>query len=473
MTLSQALTSFAGHHKGERINLFFHTSCVLAGEQELKRLSDIRDTGDFIFAVPSGVYYELMLLYRNGQSEEIRSNALFITHTLCGGRVSKKNTEDFYSYNSAAEHQPLNYKGNVLWAFYDVAAAEEMISFSEFSETDEKRVFLYFEDPIHVHDVPDNNRFFSLSSWHTYFTDRKVSLRNCKPINGSQLYKKIPENAEMYYYTDNGTCIRSAQLIKLEKGSGGEANVYRCSLFPGKVIKMYTETLPSANKVRKLKTLIAFSSKTKIKNAAFPERLVYNGKSQCVGFIMKEIKGKSLNDICCLDLWSIYDKRKVFSSLFSLIIEMRLSQISPADISWRNIIIDDESNAFLIDCDSFEVCCYPGSGTTVPYGSPDIDLSKIESEMRLPYMNVFSLTVLIYQIYMDMVNPLTSKYVNSVTADWRQYEFAGLPDAPGELSRRPAEKWMELSQAMRDVFYSEFTFKKFVSLGDLIKVLKL
>jgi DNA-binding helix-hairpin-helix protein with protein kinase domain len=225
-----------------------------------------------------------------------------------------------------------------------------------------------------------------------------------------------------------------------ELGRGGEGTVYELKDNSGQVLKKYNEPL-TANKISKLKHMIAMRNAGIEAYAAWPVDLVSDERGGVCGFIMKKLTGY----VPLHMIFSPMDRKKLFPdkgynflvhvarNLATAFHKLHDAGLVIGDVNEGNILISASGLVAFIDCDSFQVkgndqyfFCEVG----VPRYTPPELLKKgsFEQEERTVNTDSFSMAVLIFQLLFLGRHPFAGK--NKLAADFdeetaiRKREFA-------------------------------------------------
>lgn len=445
--------------------VILHTSCVLDNS-----LSELCCWKNVWFRVTNDVYYELQVL-RSAANPKFRANAEIILNQLCTGRALSYDLTDFYDNSSVHVSPDAVFAGNIVYAFYDPAAAEEFVKYTGSYRCSKSFLLLY--DPygnVRQIYVPQPLGYFDSS----HFIRRPISVEgyeNClsNPVLCRNLFVVDP-NENNRYRTISGT-----ELSPLSGGTGGEAEVYLSRSLPDKVLKFYTTVRPTEEKIKKLEQLTRIGRRISMRNIAMPNELIYDEQNNCLGFTMPYLKGHSLRSIYLSEQWDIYDRDEIIRTLAGLMLELRIYQINISDLSANNILIGPNSEVYVIDCDSFETFKYTGGGVTPIYGHPDIRSALMFSRFREPHQINFSFAVLMFQLLLGWENPLTQMKLPSINPDWNTpgVKFPFDVNVNYNANQKKYERWSSLPINTQEAFADEFHFRKWRTLGAWVRDLNL
>ncbi len=235
--------------------------------------------------------------------------------------------------------------------------------------------------------------------------------------------------------------LHSEQYITgRELGRGGEGAVYELQQQSGLVLKLYSEALP-AEKIDKLRQMVAMRNGAIEAYAAWPTDLVYNDKGNACGFVMKKLTGY----VPLHMIFSPMDRKRLFPdkgynflvhvarNLATAFYKLHEAGLIAGDVNEGNILISSSGMVAFIDCDSFQVKgsdAYFFCEVGVPRYTPPELLKEgsFENIVRTVNTDSFSLAVLVFQLLFLGRHPFAGK--NKLAADFdeetaiRKREFA-------------------------------------------------
>ena len=225
-----------------------------------------------------------------------------------------------------------------------------------------------------------------------------------------------------------------------ELGRGGEGTVYELRNHSDLVLKKYNETL-SAEKIGKLKLMVAMRNPAIDAYAAWPVDMVRDETGFFCGFVMKKLSGY----VPLHMVFSPMDRKKMFPdkgynflvhvarNLATAFFRLHEAGLVVGDVNEGNILISSSGMVAFIDCDSFQV---KGENTHhycevgVPRYTPPELLKKgsFEHTVRTTNTDSFSLAVLIFQLLFLGRHPFAGRNKTAADIDEetaiRQHYFA-------------------------------------------------
>jgi len=463
MGVFSALENWARIHTGATIGVVFHSSCEFfcpVSETEVSDLQKLKDKyggrNDVGFYMLSDWAAESTLMQKSPVPYDKRASSqlLNLTQTV---NFSLKDVKQ----NPAAFLSAIG-KDIVCFVFCEPSAAQDCCD-----------------------KIGKAEGFYVLSFRNSY--DSAIPMQIGGYSVRHDAVSLLPDKGTPVKYspTDRFTIGSNTVTYKdMEKDKnviGGEADIYRCSAFPGKLIKLYKKYLPSDEKVRKLEKIKKYAHI--FPECAFPLELVrHNGTT--VGFLMKEITDAK-------PYYTVVDSSNMASfieSLTLLLLRLRLWGFVYTDISLRNVLCTKDGKARLIDCDSMQAFCWPGDWSTPPFAHPDIDA------FHSPYPCMkhrkaehfdFSYAVLLFNILTSIDHPYQQKTLAGETPSWLAdsfpygYDKNGSPVKIRDVHDTLFANWSALDKDVRTAFVDSFTkdrnnrFSFVHSLGSWLRILEI
>lgn len=270
--------------------------------------------------------------------------------------------------------------------------------------------------------------------------------------------------------------IRSSSLTSTDKPSGSYAHICASPDCPGKLIKVYKHAAATGTLLSKLTYLKRLSQGLSDPRLALPqELLVHNG--QALGFTMASCPGKKIFFHISTGSWPGDTLGTALQDLALLLLELHCLHIMANDLSFNNVLVDEQGHVSLVDCDSFQVCSYPGGKITPTYQHPEIDSQRCNDTLRYPKHECFAFAVLAFQCIFNCQNPLMQKHqtLDADDMNWSNTPFPLEASASQSASVNPnmLASWLEQPYSIRQAFADEFHFRRPHSLGFWIRELGL
>jgi Metal binding domain of Ada len=228
----------------------------------------------------------------------------------------------------------------------------------------------------------------------------------------------------------------NAVVLGSQLGSGGEAVIYAVTTSAVSnglplVAKIYHRA--TRDGTDKLKEMLVDPPEDPTKHVGhtsicWPQRLLYDSRSSCVGFVMPRLDLKS-----SIPLYRVYNPvdRLTFAATFDwgylLRTAINVSAVVEAihnhdyvvgDINESNLLVTNRALVTLVDCDSMQVPRDDGGVFRCPVGKPDftppelqgVDFSSVD---RNKDHDDFALSVLIFLLLMEGVHPYSGVWTGA------------------------------------------------------------
>lgn len=457
--------------RGKKWALVLHTSCVCYGEDDLREAAKMPE---FYWIVPDNVRCELRLLREESRFPKFRRNATRILNKAQQSSV-EWDLEDLYlPYEKSGLSRPL-------WVPSDICSYSMIFAFGNPLKEAE---FLR-----RTPNWPGDYYILFIKTWNPDEIGahiEKIEIAKDYPLIQPKVItpatqKTLPDDTETYYLelSSGKERIRGSDLDS-EKcvGKGGYAQIYPVPGHPDLVLKFYTYAPLDAVFQQKLRCMMVYGQAWKNVPVMFPVALLTNANGAVVGYAMRKAQGVTLKEL--LDFrWR--EKRRADGSFVShepdvilrnltlLLIELHSLGFIVNDLSYFNIIVDEQDRVYLVDTDSFQMCDYPGGQMTPYYRHPCVK-GNLHATLRDPVYEYFAYAVLQQQCYTGLYNPLgdpPDRREGDPEPDWNNTPFdpeRNYPDSALEIWNDPEVRGYR--RGMR----GEFTFKHDLSFGAWLRI---
>ncbi|MCL2868836.1 MAG: NINE protein [Candidatus Bathyarchaeota archaeon] len=225
----------------------------------------------------------------------------------------------------------------------------------------------------------------------------------------------------------NGKIYRTADK---PFAGGGEGDIFDIVGSSGEVAKIYKPAKRTAERERKLSTMVQIKPHV-VEQYSWPYDVLYEN-DHFVGYIMPKIVGKEkLRSIY------VYDKRKGKPWTLYLAIAKNLSSVVYnvheigqviGDLNPENILVDPKTGLVtLVDTDSYHISETNGVVHRCGVGMPEFVAPEIQGKhfpsAPLPTFtketDLFSLAVLIFSLLMNGAHPFTCKTINGSSSKFQ------------------------------------------------------
>lgn len=407
--LTEALRNFVANRaslygeKGKKWVLVLHTSCVCYGEDDLRAAAEMPE---FYWIVPDNVRYELRLLREESRFPNFRRNAKRILDKAQQNSVENFqwwDLEDLYlPYEKSRMTKLLREPGDFC-RYSMIFAFGNPLKEAEFLRRTPNWAGDYY--------------ILFIKSWNP---DEVASIQNIKAVKdypliqpqvitpGTQEISPDTIKAETYYLelSSGKERIRGSDLDS-EKcvGKGGYAQIYPVPGHPDLVLKFYRYAPLDAVFQKKLRCMIGYGQAGKNVPVMFPVALLSNASGVVVGYAMRKAKGVTLRTLLTSPCFIRHNLDVILRNLTLLLIELHSLGFIVNDLSYNNIIVDEQDRVYLVDTDSFQIRNYPGGPMTSYYRHPGVR-GNLYASLRDPVYEYFAYAALQQQCYMGLHNPL-------------------------------------------------------------------
>ncbi len=264
-------------------------------------------------------------------------------------------------------------------------------------------------------------------------------------------------------------------------GSGLEANVF--SVGNEDVVKIYKEQVSPAQE-KKLKILI--DKKLQFDGICFPQKMIFNDKGNCVGYLMRranvkkdmELQKTLLNPNSLKNKfpqWTRLNLINVSKNLIDKIIYLHSNNILLGDWNPKNFLIANDFQIYFVDVDSYQVDNLPSPVGTTLFTPPELqDAGDFETYIRTKDHEYFSLATLLFMIFLPGKSPYAFQGGGEIKENIKSMNFSyPLGDEDNYLVPQGIWEfiWNELSYDMRRFFYSVFKENARLNPHDWLNVL--
>ena len=457
--LSSDVARFAYMHSSKQIAVFLHTSLLKESNIGILKLVTLKPKNVFYYLTENTVY-ELRLLAKYSHSENYRKKA-------------KTMLDSFRTKNAWSLKSIIDYKNCFLDAYRaDIALFVFLVPVSaqDFTVKMGKAENVYFMncDPLNT-----------LITFYSPALSGTRVVRKCTAIHHESTARPFAKT-DTFVICDARLNKRQTVYgndLKPFNNTGAEAILFTAESLPNKVLKIYKYPMENDKLTRKLQLMCFLNQGGYLSCCVLPSALIMRD-GKCVGFVMDKSIGRELSDV--IRCYNEVQKYGVIRDLTVSLLEMRFASILFTDISPHNIQISSGGALRILDCDSMEICQYPGGGITPPYGHPDVTEKYFYSLLRTMEQIDFSYAVMLFTILL-WEQPLLQAGLGDVDVEWRVHQFPlandtsgnGVTAANAKLGPGRLEAWKELPLSVRKNFVDVFNFMYTHDFGSWVKALDL
>lgn len=256
---------------------------------------------------------------------------------------------------------------------------------------------------------------------------------------------------------------RPVQLVK-KLGSGGEGAVFETDQ-GGFLCKVYHPNRLTVGAQQKIELMTT----RKVANPAicWPLEPVIDGQGVFRGFLMPRGSGDPLGHGLFIPTvwlgkrpnWTRRESAQLAIRVLEQIDYLHRMRVLLGDINPMNILVQDEKTVFFVDCDSFQVECFP-----CPVGSPNFVAPEIQGVdfshfLRTEEHELFAVATLLFMIMMPGKSPYSHQGGADGAANIRKMHF---PYPLGEKASAGAPEgawrfcWSHLARPIKEAFHQSF-----------------
>lgn len=333
------------------------------------------------------------------------------------------------------------------------------------------------------------NQFSAHTSKSAYlFEYPKKSIPNSdfvQPFEERQQVASMDETLINASIPGEGDFVKNldGSLLRLTRkiGSGGEGIVFETN-DPELVCKIYDRNHLKVSTITKIKLMT--SGKINHGNICWPMCVVQNVDGECVGFLMPRATGKVLRS-------SLFGGRKLTKSFSHWtrvhIIELAVKILEAieylhklnvllGDINPTNILVEDESTVYFVDCDSYQVEGFPCPVGMVPFLAPELLYgTDLRSTLRTYANEEFAVATLVFMLLHTGKPPYSCKGGQDLLGNVKVGKFPYSVD-PQDCKNVPDGPWVymwgQLPRYMKAAFSDVFGGKESKSIREWRKLLE-
>lgn len=450
--------------RGKPLTLVLHTSCVNFSSRCFQYFQKM----GFKLLLPNSVFWELKLLQRS-KNYSLQADALL----ECAPVASWDLEELYMDAEGHARHSLTNIDGSLLFLFGDMNKQDEFLT--------------------HVADIANSYILVNPRWAHDDARQHVCRLRDMRqcayrdviPLTPGQDVENIRSQSEIHCCSLDDVRISGLDFCPTNQ-CGAYSQIYTHPQFPKHLFKIYRKTEPyvfyaqCGTYARKLRFMQDNCPQSPLEIPreyfALPEHLLMNDRQQILGYSMPAFRGKPIRELIATG-WAgktQKDMNQILENLLLRMLELHTSHVLINDLSSNNILVDDDNQVYLVDCDSFQYYEYTGGAITRMYQHRELSSVDSRIHLREPRHEYFSLAVLLFQCLI-LDEPIPAHYYSNTYPNWSKMSFPLEVDGGRfeDVNAAVVYNWTLLTREMRRLFCDEFHFRSDNSIGAWLRVLEL
>ena len=265
-----------------------------------------------------------------------------------------------------------------------------------------------------------------------------------------------------------GDTVRDAEGVLLRLGdmigSGGEGKVYEID--SERVCKVYNRGRLKQATTAKLNLMT--SRRIRHPAICWPLSPAFNSLGETVGYLMPKAKGKELQRVVFIPPllqktfphWTRQHLVKLTATILDAVAYLHSLNVLLGDINARNILVQDESTVFFVDCDSYQVEGFPCPVGMPPYLAPELYGKEFRSTLRTLEHEYFAIATLVFMLLHPGKPPYSHQGGGDPSKNVHKQLFPY--QRGGQRARRaPKGAWRfmfsHLPRNMKDAFHEVFS----------------
>lgn len=267
---------------------------------------------------------------------------------------------------------------------------------------------------------------------------------------------------------ENAGCVRlyNGQQVRLSKklASGGEGTVYETDQ-PGILCKIYHPNRLTDGARRKIELMV--TRRVTHPAICWPTEAVRDSQGVFRGFLMPRATGEPLGHGLFIPTvwlskrpnWTRKDSVRLTISILEGINYLHRMKVLLGDINPMNILVQDASNVFFVDCDSYQVEGFPCPVGSINFVAAEIQGQDFARFLRTPEHELFAVATLAFMIMMPGKPPYSHQGGEDGAANIKKMHF---PYPLGEKGAQGAPEgawrfcWSHLTRPIKEAFHQVF-----------------
>ena len=209
---------------------------------------------------------------------------------------------------------------------------------------------------------------------------------------------KIPEIGDTIKHSD-GTVLQLTNSL----GVGGEGTAFETNKSQF-ACKIYHRDHLKRSVIEKLELMISRTIHNKA--ICWPVSIACNDEGRAVGYIMPRATGRELKRSVFIQPllkkyfphWTRLHVVKLTATILDIVAHLHEVNVLLGDINPGNILVEDESTVYFVDCDSYQIEGFPCPVGMAPYLAPELYGKDLRSTLRGKYHEDFAIATLVFML---------------------------------------------------------------------------
>ena len=289
---------------------------------------------------------------------------------------------------------------------------------------------------------------FEMATAVTTIPDTPVKIRH------------VPQAGDVITLAASGTRYALSEQL----GAGGEGTAWK--LPDGQVAKIFHADKMNQRRLAKLQLMT--SNPVRHPSICWPHDLVKNAGGEIVGYVMPQAQGRELDRSVfraplmakVFPHWNRSHLVKVCIHLLQAVRHLHAHNVLIGDINGRNIMVDEHTNVWLVDCDSYQVSGFPSPVGVQSFLAPELRGISLGTQLRTLESELYSLSVLLFMLFLPGKGPYAYQGGGDLTSNLQAQHFpypfgdtrsSGVPVGPWYNA------WSQLIFRAKELFFQTFS----------------
>jgi rRNA-processing protein FCF1 len=270
----------------------------------------------------------------------------------------------------------------------------------------------------------------------------------------------VPKAGDVITLAASGT----RYTLNEQLGAGGEGTAWK--LPDGQVAKIFHADKMNRRRLAKLQLMT--SNPVRHPSICWPHDLVKNAGGEVVGYVMPQAQGRELDRSVfraplmarVFPHWNRSHLVQVCIHLLQAVRYLHAHNVLIGDINGRNIMVDENTNVWLVDCDSYQVAGFPSPVGVQSFLAPELRGISLGTRLRTVESELYSLSVLLFMLFLPGKGPYAYQgggdLASNLQAQHFPYPFGDTPSS-GVPVGPWYNAWSQLIFRAKELFFHTFS----------------